>query len=359
MLDKDRLKKFLLSHFPNAHTASNGREVVIRCPFCGDSQKDMRDAHFYIGLQTQNDDLEMNRQVPPVYHCFLCNRSGTLTGKVLLEMLNYNIDDEELIYELNVLSNNRKTRVHKNRFINKLSYTTIGCAEGTALDNDKLNYINSRLGLRLTMEQALKDKIVFNLLYFLYYNGINVVNVSNDELTAISQYFIGFLSLDNSFITFRNCSGKKMELNSLKKRYMKYQIQKDDNGDLVKYYCLPSKIDKLSVNPINIHVAEGPFDILSICYNLNHNNRDNQIYISAGGKGYFSAVRSIISYLKLSPNLIIHVYPDNDVDDSSIRMYANKFTDIGIQIYIHRNVFESENDFGVRLDRISDRCIKI
>ena len=50
MLDLDRLRKFLLNKFPNAHIAAGGKEVVIRCPFCGDSQKDMRDAHFYIGL---------------------------------------------------------------------------------------------------------------------------------------------------------------------------------------------------------------------------------------------------------------------------------------------------------------------
>ena len=80
MLNKERLKYFLLNHFPVAHTASGGKEVVIRCPFCGDSQKDKRDAHFYIGLQTDKDTDFY--QVAPKYHCFLCNKGGTLSGDV-------------------------------------------------------------------------------------------------------------------------------------------------------------------------------------------------------------------------------------------------------------------------------------
>ena len=359
MLDKDKLKRFLLSHFPNAHTAAGGKEVVIRCPFCGDSQKDMRDAHFYIGLQTQYDTDRY--QVPPKYHCFLCNKGGTLTGELLLEMLNYNVDDESIIHDLNVLANkSKKSRSSKTKLFKKYSYTTIGCVQNSELDLEKLNYINNRLGLSLTIEQALKDKIVFSLLYFLYYNGINNVNVSDAELNAISNNFIGFLSLDNSFIIFRNCSGKKMELDSLKKRYKKYQITSDENDiDLFKYYCIPTRIDTLSMEPINIHVAEGPFDILSICYNLNHNNRDNQIYISAGGKGYANAVYAIIDILKLSPNIIIHIYPDNDVEDDKIKMYMYRFTDIGVPVYMHRNIHDGENDFGVKMSRINDRCIKI
>ena len=351
MLDLDKLRKFLLNKFPNAHTASNGREVVIRCPFCGDSQKDMRDAHFYIGLSC-----------PPKYHCFLCNKGGTLSGELLLEILDYNIDDENLIYELNVAANKYKnSRKSKfNKSFMKYEYNTIGCIEGTELDLYKLNYINHRLGLNLTIEQALQDKIVFNLLYFLYYNGINKITVSDAELNMISENFIGFLSLDNSFIIFRNCSGKKMTLNSLKKRYKKYQIIDTDNDiGLIKYYCLPAVIDTMSIEPIKIHVAEGPFDILSICYNMNKNNRENNIYISAGGKGYYNAIKCIIETLKLSPNLEIHVYPDNDIDDKTIKMYFKRFTAISLPVYIHRNVFSGENDFGVGVDKISDRCIKI
>ena len=277
-------------------------------------------------------------------------------------MLDYNIDDENLIYELNIAANkykkSRKT-IFNNGFI-KYEYNTIGCAERTELDLLKLNYINNRLGINISIEQALQDKIVFSLLYFLYYNGINKITISNDELNAISENFIGFLSLDNSFIIFRNFSGKQMTLNSLKKRYKKYQIIDTDNDiNLVKYYCLPAVIDILSAEPIKIHVAEGPFDILSVCYNMNDNNRFNNIYISAGGKGYYNAVKCIIETLKLSPNIEIHVYPDNDVNDKFIKPYFKRFTAINLPVYIHRNIFNGENDFGVSADRISDRCIKI
>ena len=70
MLDKEKLKKFLLNNFTVSHLASGGKEGVIRCPFCGDSQKKRNDAHFYIGLQ-EDKDTDFY-QVPPKYHCFLC-----------------------------------------------------------------------------------------------------------------------------------------------------------------------------------------------------------------------------------------------------------------------------------------------
>ena len=34
---------------PTAKVASGGKEIVIRCPFCGDS-KNLRHAHFYISV---------------------------------------------------------------------------------------------------------------------------------------------------------------------------------------------------------------------------------------------------------------------------------------------------------------------
>jgi len=355
MLDKNKLKQFLLSNFPNARLASGGKEVVIRCPFCGDSQKDMRDAHFYIGLQEEYD-FE-NNQSPPKYHCFLCNKGGILTGELLLQMLDYSTDEESLICDLNILANKySSTKTTKSKLFTKYNYTTIGCIEKTSLDLEKLDYINNRLGINLTIDQALQDKIVFNLLYFLNYNGITKINIPNNEVDTISNYFIGFLSIDNSSILFRKCSNNE-NIKSLK-RYKKYKIISNDIEGF-NYYCLPTKINSMSTDPIHIHVAEGPFDILSICYNLNHNNRDNQIYISAGGKSYYNAVYTIITILKLSPNIVIHVYPDNDVLDKIIRLNFKKFTDVGISVYIHRNIFEGEKDFGVRMDRINNSYIKI
>lgn len=344
---------------PRAHLASNGREVVFRCPFCGDSQKDLRDAHFYVGLQTQYDTDTY--QSPPKYHCFLCERGGILTGETLLEIVNYDIEAEELVYELNILANNyRKTSKNTNKYFIKQNYTTIGCVENTILDNTKLEYLNNRLGLSLTINQALKDKVVFDIQYFLYYNGVNKFNLSIEEMHALSENFIGFLSLDNSFITMRNFTGKQLKYPALKKRYIKYPIINEENDImLTRYYCAPSIVNTLSIEPINIHVAEGPFDILSILYNLRGNNREDNIYIAAGGKAYFNAVYTIINKMKLSPNIVIHVYPDNNVNNDQVKFMSRKIASLDIPIYVHRNIKNGEQDFGVRKSRINENIFKI
>ena len=360
MLDKDKLKEFLLRRFAVSHLASGGREVVIRCPYCGDSQKKRNDAHFYIGLQSDKDNEIY--QVPPKYHCFLCEKSGILTGDVLLEITDYNIDDESLIRDLNEVSfkykKSQKYTVKNNR-INNL--TTIGCYRDTSLDRKKLKYLNYRLGLNLTPDEALMNKVVFDLPYFLYYNGISNYSLSEDEMQAISNNFIGFLSLDNSFVTLRNCSGEQMKFNSLKKRYLNYSIFGDeDKIDRIRYYCLKSKINVIDTqNKINIHVAEGAFDILSIAYNLRNNDRYNNLYFSAAGKGYYSAIKDVIKFLKISPNMVLHIYPDNDVSDNKIVYMANRFTRINIPVYIHRNMKGGEKDFGVPLNRIQETIRRI
>ena len=356
MLDKEKLKKFLLNNFTVSHLASGGKEVVIRCPFCGDSQKKKNDAHFYIGLQ-EDKDTEFY-QTPPKYHCFLCERSGILSGDTLLEITGFNIDDNDLVRDLNELftkyKRNNKYKVKNNKIYN---LTTIGCYQDTLLNRNKLNYLNYRLGLNLSIDECLKNKIVFDLSYFLYYNGIQKYTLSNGEIAAISENYIGFLSLDNSFITLRNCFNKNMSYNSLKKRYINYSIfgNTDDNINKMRYYCLNSKININDINnKINIHVAEGPFDILSIVYNLRDNNRYNNIYFTSAGKGYYSAIKEVIKFLKINPNMNIHIYPDNDVIDKKITYMAKRFTKIDIPVFIHRNMKGGEKDFGVPLNRIRE-----
>ena len=47
----------------------------------------------------------------------------------------------------------------------------------------------------------------------------------------------------------------------------------------MNYYVIPTKVDTLSTNIIKIHIAEGPFDILSIFTNLCNCNMESNIYI--------------------------------------------------------------------------------
>ena len=47
------LAEFISENCPEAQIVSGGREVLIRCRFCGDSQKNLNDAHLYISLDYQ------------------------------------------------------------------------------------------------------------------------------------------------------------------------------------------------------------------------------------------------------------------------------------------------------------------
>ena len=63
-------------------------QYVIRCPLCGDTDKDPTHAHCYI--KCSNDPLE-----PLQYNCFLCNNNGRI-GRYFLDKLGI---DQDLIKE--------------------------------------------------------------------------------------------------------------------------------------------------------------------------------------------------------------------------------------------------------------------
>lgn len=51
-----------------------GNELWLRCPYCGDSQRNLRKAHFSVNLMTG------------AYHCFRCNTSGRYTSREVFNL---------------------------------------------------------------------------------------------------------------------------------------------------------------------------------------------------------------------------------------------------------------------------------
>jgi len=66
------------SFYPDAKPASGNREIVVRCPYCGDSDN-KRHAHFYISVPESDKDL-------PRYDCKKCPQCGILTDEVLRKL---------------------------------------------------------------------------------------------------------------------------------------------------------------------------------------------------------------------------------------------------------------------------------
>jgi hypothetical protein len=175
-----------------------------------------------------------------------------------------------------------------------------------------------------------------------------LANLSYNMLKMLNDYYVGFLSTNNNCIVFRDITGKQ------KYRYFKAVLnEKNINAD--SFYSVPGKIDLLYTHDINIHMAEGIFDILSIKENLIHDTSTNYFYASCGFGGV-----SIIKYLihhGMNTGINLHIYSDNDKADWEHKRYLNNgsyLTEWMDHIFIHRNKYPNEKDYGIPLSRIHD-----
>lgn len=334
---REELKQFLLTHVRNAKLASGGREIVGRCHMCLDSP-DPNKSHLYISL---GDDTK-----PPLFHCFLCQESGLVDGKFLRSL---NIYDPNLISDVNSEISKMSRQVGNQIYNNNVVWLNHDCNYNRdEVTVTKLAYINNRLGLSLTYKDLNDLKIVLNIYDLLMRNGINQYTRHWSVMEEIDANFIGFLSADNCYLNMRNLNLFE-ESENIRMRYINYNIfGKADNS--ARYYIIPTEVDLTSPEPINIHIAEGPFDILSIALNVNK-CIGNNIYMAIGGKAYLNAIKYFIEKLGLI-NIIINIYIDNDIDTRSIYNIINYLSPFRITFKVFRNGFEGEKDFGVPSDRI-------
>ena len=91
------LAEFLLQNFPSAQYASGKHEILMKCPFCGDS-KDTKTKHFYVSIVEGK---------PHFYNCFKCGEKGILNSKVLRKLSIYDIEtlNELDKYNSNIINN--------------------------------------------------------------------------------------------------------------------------------------------------------------------------------------------------------------------------------------------------------------
>ena len=345
----DILREYLLESFPDAKLASGGKEVTIRCRFCGDSKKSKSSRHLYLSLGNE----ELNE--PPMYHCFKCDDSGVLSKEVIRDLMGTN-DNSDVLYELN----KRNTKVFQNSKYrpNKNNSFTLKWdieSDDSIFTQKKLQYLDTRVGKIFSYQIAISNKIILDIKKVLEYNNIEVKEKYLNFIDYASKYCIGFLSMNNSFITLRNLLRKPPE--EFNFRYMHYNIFGSYEAGL-KYYCIPAKIDILDPNPVHIRIAEGPMDILSVFYNLCNEERTQNIYLAANGKGFNSIIKYILTSYPLS-SIIIDLYLDNDFTDDYVIPISLKLKNIGIPVYIHRNLFRGEKDFGVPVSNILERVRKL
>jgi len=329
------------SFYPAVKVASGGREVVCRCMMCGDS-KDPKHAHLYISVPQNSDEI-------PLYNCKKCNSSGIVDDMFLRKL---GCDDSRVLVDIlkhiNDLKKSPKYARMKELDIYPLKNTMIS---NQAWNQSKLDYINNRIGSNFNYGHLIALKIFLNIFDVLNQNRLKATRY-DIVMQALNEHFVGFISYDNSYSILRKIDDVEL-YKSVNKRYVNYNIidKHDSNKD---FYVIPTKIDILNPEPIKIHIAEGVFDILSIFYNLNHCNVNQNIYISAAGKSYSQALNFILAETGIV-NYEIHIYPDNDINDYKLDyLILNKINMLAGNIYIHRNAFPNEKDYGVPMSRIKD-----
>lgn len=326
----------------NARPASGGRQVVTRCPFCGDSDN-KNHAHLYISVPQSETDVSL-------YDCKKCPAKG-MTDENLLRKLG--------CYDANVLVEIQR---HNNELLKLPQYKRLKSYDIYPLKNNfirnskesyyKLQYINNRLGQNLSYSELSQYKIFLNLYDIINTNKLELTRYKNitDQL---DYYFMGFISYDNSFCTLRKVGKSDKIYKSINSRYVNYNLTGKET-DTKDYYVIPAAID-ISKH-IQIHIAEGAIDILSVCMNLHNRDTVNKIFIANGGKSY----RQSLEFVLCETGIIdyeVHIYIDKDVTDYEFRkLFVNKCMALPSIIYLHRNMKDGEKDYGVPKSQIIDDC---
>lgn len=316
-------------------------ETLIRCPYCGDSNNENH-AHMYIN------------NIPPYkYFCQKCSTTGIVDNKFLRDV---NLYDPEIV---NHVTNS------KNKYIKDLNkkygnnFLEIFNKEFDLLPNDfgkkeiqKLNYINNRLGIKITNEELIsKYKIILNIKDFFENNNLEMNKFYKENINKLQNNYVGFLLNDNNMICFRDITGKS------EMRYINKKIYSENIFQSRKFYTIGNTID-LSKETYNIYLTEGIFDILGVFNHIyNCNQQNNDLFISCNGKSYNFVLKYLQSLGILNCNIFI--YSDNDVPIKKIENlvkynYLTKFN--GASLYYNT----IEKDYGVKKDKIIlSKCIEI
>lgn len=342
-LIQEQLREQLHRLFPDFKETADKKEVMINCPICASEGRPDKNYHMYISLGYDNK--------PPMYNCFKNSTHRGLVTKSFLETYSKYSQcmDEGLLNEVSKY-NSKLSDLGVYRTNKSGNY---GFSVKNQNDDDlskiKLNYINKRLGTNLSLEDMSKLKIVLNLKDFLYKNYIKNFTRSEYTINLLNEYCLGFLTNNNSTVILRNLVKDRSVLpKPIQDRYIKYSIVK---GAFTGYYMIPTKCD--IYKEINIHIAEGTFDILSVYCNLREMNNIQNIYASIGGNSYLNTIRYFLTVCGIV-NPVYHIYIDNDIPKQFIDQISRVIKPLGIRVFIHSNSYRGEKDFGVDKNHIEE-----
>lgn len=313
-------------------------EIIIRCPFCGDSVKNLNDAHLYISNKS-----------PHKYFCQKCNTAGLVNEKFLNIL---EINDVNLIMNINKeYSQYLKQANFKFGANFNLSNINLKYKQDLYYDNDfrKLDYVEKRLGIKIDEDDLEKYKMVLNLETFLLNNNIDINKRLNNSKGMEQQFktlvedTVGFVSYDKNLIVCRSLDAEKTGF-----RYYNFRINPFDADNSIKYYAIKNDLD-LSKPVVDIVISEGIMDIISIYNNIYNKDDNNKLFLSNNGKSYSLVFNHLMQSGILNAN--IDIYSDSDVNlkfYNKLKRY-NDFANLN-GFNVHYN--KIGKDYGVTKDKI-------
>lgn len=294
---------------------SSAIQYRIRCPICGDSQKNPKDAHCYIKCSYDPNE-------PLLFNCFKCNAGGRVTGS-FLRKLGINSD------LIGAVDNWRYNKIWSMKKVD------IDIITGTPLlTSPQARYIENRLGSGFTESDYDRFRIIWDMnTIYPYITNQRVKNTMPNNMNSVS-----FLSDDKSVMLTRY-------FDDYGDRWRKIKLFPSENR---AFYTIKSTLDLFTKDVIEVNIAEGIMDVLSIYRNFN--NVENSVFIATLGSDYIGGIDYAISKGLIGYNVIIKIYVDNDIDMKILKMKLKKYKWLFYHIHIYENI--KSKDVGVKIDKI-------
>src|SRR5574344_589873 len=310
-------------------------QMIVRCPFCGDSSNETH-AHMYVKLSTEPGE-------PIVYYCHKCNAGGIL-DQYVVDLLGVYDNDFEYLNKSN-LSYSSKKIGSKLNIKNKIKKMILLPPLNNNQTKLKIDYIENRLGIKLSAKDIIDYKMVFNFRDYLAYNHINKYTRHELIMQGLDNEYVGFITNNNEFIQSRRIYDTK---DKYLKRYINYNIFGLQNNTK-RFYTLKNNLRYM--DRLTIVLAEGAMDILGI-FNHIYNKKydDNILFMAVGGLGYNNAIKYITKLGTLFYD--IYIYSDNTVE---LQYYRNLKYELGM-LFKHNRLIVCYNskfkDCGTTKDNI-------
>ena len=333
---KEMLREELLSL--DAAKPMKDNRVMVRCPYCGDSIKSFDHGHLGI-LIDMNDD-----KIPLLYRCLRCDDSGIFTPTQLSDLGINNSDLRKFVLEYNAQAtktntNNLSLKIHAG-----YKYNIPVDTYDKRLAQEKVDYINWRLGVNKTIDDYIKLRVVLNFAEFLVYNKIEKYTRKKEVIQNLHYNYVGFLTTLRQHIVFRSINGKDP-------RYDVYAMHNYSSKDnLTKLYSIPFSYDLMSIEEFNVYLAEGTFDILGVYFNVCNEDTNNKVYIGICGCGYKAAIKYLINIGLFGLNVNLHIFSDKDKEPRFYKKLFEKTSKYYKSINLYYNDFGK--DFGVPKNKI-------